>query len=215
MKKRFISIFIVCAVLLCGCSEKTKTVDLKTMQESEINNTEVVYDEKETTEEKPELIDKDVDIVLSMYLFDDSITIEEYVNNLKEENPDKIYSVYDETHYIQTIKESVRKELLKEFNSEEYIDRAFKDIFSDEQYNGAYLTMEYDAYFQNITLYVDKVAYDNAGPFVTLGPLLISGAFSDIIQAYNLIPIEEREFKLLIIDESNKEVIYDSSEKSK
>ena len=41
---------------------------------------------------------------------------------------------------------------------------------------------------------------------------IICGVLSDSIQAYNLVPPEDRDFNVLIVDQDTDEVIYDLSE---
>lgn len=204
--KKLISILLLSCMLISGCGSKTNTIDLTEGTENKVDIVETQEDEVHDILPP----DKDVDIVLSMYAVDDT-TIDEYIAGLQEENPNVIYSVYDENHYIQTIKESERQKMIEELKSEEYIETTFKEIFSDEQYCGAFVSMEYDDLFQNITFYADKNAYDSAGIAVVFGPIFVGGLFGDIVQAYNLIPIEERTVTILILDNETGEVIYDSS----
>ena len=207
MSKKIVCALLLLCVLIFGCSKKTNTVDLTNTLEKEVNSDEI---DSETTGYNIRVLDKNIEVILSMYSFDET-TIEEYVAGLQEKNPDEVYSIYDESHYIHKIKESERKEIIKEFKSEEYIETAFQEIFADEQYGGAFISMEYDELFQNITFYVDKVAYDSAGIAVIFGPIVIGGLYSDIVQAYNLIPVEERKVTVLIIDKQTGDLIYDSS----
>lgn len=210
MKKTF-ALLLSVLIFISGCGNTTKTVDLTKPSDSESKS--VLEDVQEETEQKEHLLDKDVDIILSMYSFDDT-DINDFVEQQKISDPDGNYAVYDDSHYTYTIKESKRKELVENFKNEDYIDDAFKEVFTDEQYNNAFLSMDYDDMFRNVTFYVDKNAYDNAGIAVVLGPLFISGFFSDSAQAYNLVPPEERSCTVKIVDNDTKEIIYDSSKDS-
>jgi uncharacterized protein YceK len=209
MKKRCVLLLLSMLIFASGCGSTVKTVDLTQVNtESEAINSEM---QKEDTEQKEKLFDKDVDIILSMYTFDDT-DINTYVEQLKADNPDDTYEVYDDSHYKITIKDSERKKSLEDFENKATIDKTFQDIFSDDQYGGAFLKMDYDDLFKNVTFYADKSAYDSAGISVVFGPLVISGMFSDSVQAYNLIPPEERSCTVKIVDNETGAVLYDSSE---
>ena len=95
--------------------------------------------------------------------------------------------------------------------TEEEISASFQEFFSDEQYKGAFISMEYDDLFQNVIFYADKEAYKSIGLFSFFGPVLVSSTLGDIIQAYNLVPVEERNVTVQIIDNQTGEVLYDSS----
>lgn len=207
MFKRIICIVSALSIVMCGCG--TRTVYLTEVSENKEDKTIVVESEEEEKEEK--LFDKDVDIVLCSVLVGEE-TIYDYVENLKVENPDCIYNVYDESHYSQTIKESERKEMVEKIKNKEYIDEAFKELFTEEKYNGAYLSIEYDNRMENVTFYVDRVKFEDLGLFNFLTPYIIGKTLSDTIQAYNLVAVEDRSFRLLIIDNETKETIYDSDE---
>lgn len=208
--KKLITIIITCVLFFTACSSNTNTVDL-TDEPSTVSTENI---NKSTNDEKIEekFFDNDVDIILAMYAASEDTTIEDYVAELKESDPDGVYSIYNEDYYIQTIKESERKAMLDEIMSADYLNSAFQEIFSDEEYNGAFVKMEYDDLFQNVSFYVDREAYDNAGLLAVFGPFLLTGIYSDSIQAYNLIPVESRTVTMLIIDNDTNEVIYDSSQ---
>ena len=207
MNRKLFIMPLALSILLSACGEKKSSVDLTAPPTKDIPVIEVTTEEEEP---KESILDKEVDVIFSMYTLDD-MTIEEYVANLQEENPGTKYEVYDDSHYSTTIKDSERKRILEEIKSEGGIDESLKSIFSDEQYNGAFLNVEYDDLFQNVDYYVDKTAYDNAGIAVALGPIFVSGMLSDSIQAYSLISPEDRHTALKILDNETKEVIYDSS----
>lgn len=197
----------------------TTTVD---SNENPIENTENQYGENESEENSiaEKVVDSSNDIeentetvsvILTMFSLDNTESIENYVSKLKEENNSDSYTVYDETHYSLTMTEAERLEALEKYNSGELIEESFNEIFSDEQYNSAFTKMDYDNLFQNITFYADKEKYDSAGIAVTLGPIFIGSMYSDIIQAYNLIPIKERTCTIKILDNETNTVIYDFS----
>ena len=212
MKYKLISLLLSVTLIIAGCGSKTTSVDLTEVPSSEESTISETEEESESIEESKEVfLDKDVELIMTMYNFDES-TVEEYIEKLKTENPEKVYGIYDDSHYTITIKESERKKVLEEMSNGKYINDAFKEFFSDEQYNGAFLEMEYEELFQNVTFYVDKEAFDNAGLMVTLGPLMSGGMFADIVQTYNLIKPEDRTCTVRMIDNETNEVIYDSSQ---
>ena len=223
MKRRIFSLMMVFSLLFTGCASTTNRVDLiessVDLVETPIFFGETANQESEAMESQDvesvtlPLFDKDVSVILSMYGFNESTTVEDYIDNLRKANPEEVYAVYDDSHYIHTLKESARKAMVEEFKSEEYIKSAFQEIFSDEQYGGAFVSMEYDELFQDITFYADQKAYSSAGLFAVLGPVLIGSAFSDIVQGYNLVPLEERSVTIKVIDEQTGGVLYDSSAK--
>ena len=205
LKKMFVLITLA-TIIFSGCGKKT--VDLTEVPEKQ--ETEASVTETEVVREEEKFFDKDVEIILTAWILGEE-TIEEYVESLRTQNPDGIFEVYDENHYSTVIKESERKEMLKTITDEESISAAFQDLFNAEETNGAYLSFEYDAKMENITFYVDKVKYDELGLFNFLVPYLTGAALSDSVQAYNLVPVEERKCKLMIIDNETKEIIYDST----
>lgn len=208
--KKLIIVLFACILTFTACSSKTNSVDLTEQSATEEKKDNLIVEDNIKQEEK--MFDKDVDIVLAMYAASEDTTIEDYIAELKEFDPDGVYSIYNEDYYIQTIKESERKAMLDEIMSADYLNSAFQEIFSDEEYNGAFVKMEYDELFQNVSFYVDREAYDNAGLLAVFGPFLLTGIYSDSIQAYNLIPVESRTVTMLIIDNDTNEVIYDSSQ---
>lgn len=205
--KKIIALLFCTTILLAGCGSSNKTVDLTTTPDTE----KIAEFQKEDTEtEIPKSIDSNVDVILTMMSFDDSQTIDDYIVELQKSNPDSIYSVYDDSHYVMTIKDSERKAALEQFKDKSYIETTFQEIFNDEQYNGAFVSMDYDDNFENVTFYADKEKYNNAGLAVSFGPVITSGMFSDLIQAYNLIDVNNRTCHVQIIDNDTKELIYDS-----
>lgn len=103
--KRIIPLLLSLSLLVCGCGSQTNTVDL-TQKPQETPNVSQV-EESET----PQLFDKDVDIILSAYDFN-NVGIEQYVEDYKKDNPDAVVEVYDDDHYKLTIKESKRQATL-------------------------------------------------------------------------------------------------------
>lgn len=149
---------------------------------------------------------KETEIILYMLSFGGE-TVEEYIENLKAENPDKTYSVYNEEYYITTIKESERLEALKSWKDKSVIDESFADIFTAEQYAGAFLSMDYDDSFQHFTFYVDKEKYQANEFACALGIGIIVNVFSDTYQAYSLIAPEDRITEVQIIDNATGDIL--------
>lgn len=211
MKNKTLLLLIAISIFITGCGSK-KTVEFN---ESIVEQNTVAEENQGTDEENisTDIIEDEsaVSIILTMYSFNDTETIDDYVLNLNKENGSDSFSVYDDNHYSLTISESERQEVLKQYNSGEFIKESFKEIFSDEQYNSAFIKMDYDELFQNVTFYADKEKYNNAGLAIVFGPTIISYIYSDIVQAYSLIPVNERTCVIKIIDNETNDVIYDSS----
>lgn len=202
--KRIIPLLLSLSLLVCGCGSQTNTVDL-TQKPQETPNVSPA-EESET----PQLFDKDVDIILSAYDFN-NVGIEQYVEDYKKDNPDAVVEVYDDDHYKLTIKESKRQSTLEEILSKENINATFQEIFSDEQY-ASLKSVDYNDDFSEFTFYANKEEYEAGNPFIPFGVSIICKVLSDSIQAYNLVPPEDRDFNVLIVDQDTDEVIYDLSE---
>ena len=207
--KKILLLLILAFVFVNGCGNK-RTVEFQeniSITDNTVIEDTVMENEREnsTTEEKK------VTIIMSMFSFDENETIDEYVQKLNIENNTDSYSVYDNNHYSFMISESERRELLEQYNSGAFIENSFNDIFTDEQYNSAFVKMDYDEMFQNITFFANKENYDNGGIAVIFGPTVISAIYSDIIQAYSLVPIDERKCTVKVVNNETNEIIYDSS----
>lgn len=202
--KQIIPLLLSLSLLVCGCGSQTNTVDL-TQKPQETPNVSQV-EESET----PQLFDKDVDIILSAYDFN-NVGIEQYVEDYKKNNPDAVVEVYDDDHYKLTIKESKRQATLDEILSKENLNATFQEIFSDEQY-ASLKSVDYNDDFSEFTFYANKEEYEVDNPFIPFGVAIICGVLSDSIQAYNLVPPEDRDFNVLIVDQDTDKVIYDLSE---
>lgn len=212
---------IILLIFLCGCSQKN-TVEFNSsdasMEESAAepqteNNDESKTEHPEHPEHEEETSEKDyeVEIIQTMISLNTNIGIEEYIESLKQSNNERNYTVYDDTHYSYTIMESERIEYLKNLIDNKELETAFNEIFTAEEYKGAFLSMDYNNNFTEVNFYIDKQKYDSIGKFSNVMPILTSSLVSDTVQAYNLIPIEERGCIVKIIDNETKEVVYDSS----
>lgn len=157
-----------------------------------------------------QVIDNEVDIIIGMLSFDDEITIEQYVEELKVDNPQGVYSVYDNTHYCETIGESERLSNLTYLLSEEGKNEIFIQL--EQQYPGVYLKIEPNEQCTEIKFYADLEKYNESDFFVSLTPIFLSAFYSEFVHAYSLVPIEERYCIVKIIDNKTNEVIYNSEE---
>lgn len=207
MRKILIALFV--CLLLVGCGNKTTNVDLSASNFEQVEKKDTEENEKQ--EDVKDVLDKDVDIVLSAVITGEE-TIEKYVENLQVENPDKIYSIYDENHYVQTIKESERKEFLNTVDEE--LEKSFYDIFNSEETKDAFENVEYDVLLENITFYANKDAFKENEFVCTISAVITSSVFADVVQAYNLIETNDRNCKILIVDKETEEVLYNSEENS-
>lgn len=230
MKKRAkILMFIMLGFCLAGCDNGQHKVDIvdtsvvneevtdmssESADEVTIEDSEEI--EAEIVEEPIEAIEEDysdkepVTIVLSMYTLTSGQTIEEYIADLEERNPGSKYEVYDEKHYSQEISYSDYIKAKEMFAEKTEIDAEIQKYFSDEQFDGAFISTEYDDLFQNITVYVDREKFDNNRFACYLGSLFFLSVYSDLCQAYNDIPPEERVGDIKYIDyETNEEIPVD------
>lgn len=202
-------ILILLALLIVGCGNKTTNVNLNVSNPEQVEEKELGEIEKQKDSKEENNFDKDVDIIFSAFITGEE-TIGEYVEKLQIENPDETYSIYDENHYVQTIKESERKEFLKKIDEE--LEKSFYDIFNSEETKDVFENVEYDVLVENITFYADKESYKE-NEFVSMFSVVItSNVFADVVQAYNLIEPDDRNCKILIVDKETEEILYSSEE---
>lgn len=212
MKKLLFAMILL--IFLCGCSQNN-TVEFNNSEvsteelaaEPQTENNIVQTEHEEETSEK----DYEVEIIQLMITTDENMTIEKFVESLNQSENTIKYYVYDDTHYSHTIKESQRKEYITTLIDNKEVENAFSELFTAQEYNGAFLSMEYDNNFSDVKFYVDRTKYDSLGMFINIIPVMTSALVSDTVQAYNLVPIEERGCTVKIIDNETKEVVYDSS----
>lgn len=209
MRKILIALFVY--LLLVGCGNKTTNVDLSASNSEQVEKKDTEENEKQEDVKEEKIFDKDVDIVFSAVITGEE-TIEKYVENLQVENPEKIYSIYDENHYVQTIKESERKEFLNTVDEE--LEKSFYDIFNSEETKDVFENVEYDVLLENITFYANKDAFKENEFVSTFSAVITSSVFADVVQAYNLIEPNDRNCKILIVDKETEEVLYNSEENS-
>ncbi len=201
-------LLLLTSIFIIGCGsqdyEPTKEPNL---DEIEINTDENIEKKLITNDEElsKEDLSYEVDIILQAYMFDNN-GIDAYVEQLKADNPNKKFSVYNDEYYIMTITEEERLEQLKNIHNNN-INELFSDLITDEQYSGAFIDFKYDDSLQNFEIYVNKEIYEKNIFICSLGSALIINTISDSYQAYNLIQPEDRITNIVIIDNQTKEII--------
>ena len=149
--------------------------------------------------------DDPVEIYMPIMDFADA-GAETYIADLQAENPDKEYRYYDENYYIEIVTEGERKEMLEELKDAK---KFFADAFEDE-YEGLIIGAELNAGMNKLTLQLNRSVYE-ATPLSGLVILFGGGMYVQYVQAFAQVPMEEREARLVCIDE-NGEIILDSAE---
>lgn len=140
--------------------------------------------------------DVPVDIYLSIADFD-NIGAEAYLEKLKQEHPDNQYRYYNEQYYIQTITEGARKAFLEYFTD---ADAIFTEAF-EANYPGMFIKAELNSSMNEVTLHLSRDIYDS-DLFAGFTVLLVGVAYLDSLQAYNLVPPESRDARLVCVDET-------------
>ena len=85
MKKKIVLMLSSMLILVSGCGNSTKTVDLTQAPDTESES--IAVETQEETEQKEKLFDKNVDIILSMISVGDT-DIDTYVEEQKANDPD-------------------------------------------------------------------------------------------------------------------------------
>lgn len=214
MKRLVLILFLM--FVLCGCSSD------KTIGEEETVNDFFVP--KKTTESQNSIdtsvptltntptpiIDKDVEIISRWIDMSGEGTIEDYVAELNETEKDKKYKVYNEECYSFFIKESERIELLDKFLSDEAMQELLLQI--NDGYPNVYTKIQFNDDFTEVKIFANKEKYDESDLFVSFTPTFILALYSELVQSYELIPVEERRLDFCIIDNKTNEVIYTPTE---
>ena len=207
--KRGMVLLLMCSFILYACGKTTVLLDESKMQNDlSEEKTSVV----ESTEYKEISNDKKVDVILTMVKTDDVENIDDYVSNLQKQNPNSVYSIYDNEHYAETIMETERKAVLESMKNKNYVDDMFMDMFTDEQYNGCFISMDYNNDYSKFTFFVDKEAFNNSGIASSLAPLYICSILSDTFQGYGLVNPSDRKLTVEYIDNETKEEIYSTDD---
>jgi len=87
------------------------------------------------------------------------------------------------------------------------IDEYLGQFVTNEKYEGNFTHFEYDKDLKHITFYVDSSKNKKTG-FIEVA--IASGIISDMYQALNLVPVDQRDHELKIIDESGN-ILYPKS----
>lgn len=151
-------IFLLFALFSTACVHEIEQDNFDIGNASGVENSSQVQTESSIQQNEQE---EDVNAVLSVVIRGEEFSIEEYVENLKASEPEQQYEVYDDAHYIRTIKESERKENLELLLSETNIENVFIQLY--EEYQGVFVDMEYTDLFQSVSFYVDKSKYNEVG----------------------------------------------------
>ena len=141
-----------------------------------------------------------VDVVYTAYT---DLSIEEFVEKVKNENPDYLdVKPYDDGHITVTMYESDRVAIVNDINDK--FDNYLQSIISS--YDGVFTNIESDKLFKNITIYADKDKYEESS--AELGILLAFGLVAEGVQAINLVDVTDRTCNLTIIDNATGDILY-------
>lgn len=153
--------------------------------------------------------DDPVNIYRSIIDFND-ISADDYLENLRQENPDNQYQYYNEQYYIQTITEGERKAVLEQLTD---VDTFFSEAFAAD-YPGMFIKAELNTDMNELTLHLNSSVYESSLA-TDFAILIFSTVYLDSLQAYNLVSPEERDGRLICVDEDGNILINsDSSENS-
>lgn len=151
---------------------------------------------------------KDVEIIFKLITMVEDETTESYAKDLSESTGDDYYAYNDEYYALKT-SEKEREKFLKKCESTGLHDPLLKDMNSS--YPDVFLKMEYNGK-DTVSVFVNNKLYQEADFGVVLVAQLAPSIYVDTIQAYNLVPYEERECTVEIVDSKTDEVIYSSDE---
>lgn len=198
-----------CLILAAAMALSLAACGAKTTEEAEpqapgagMPDTGTVADALDEAEPEEET----VDIVFTYYSFDDSVVTDGYLQSVLGANPDYINAVkYDDKHYVVTMPESKRKEVVDNINTK--IKPELEEALATDQLAGIFTKIETDGLMREVKLYADKSKYDALGLSVLAAPVLVA-MVADTVQAYNLIGVEERSCDLSIYDADTGDLIY-------
>jgi hypothetical protein len=148
---------------------------------------------------------KDPDVEAIFDILDNSgYTMEEYIENVKSENPDfKAVKQYDDTHYIATMKESKRRSLISDFDS--MIDGMIKEYLSSPDYSSVFTDVIYNDSMSEITISVVAENYESTSSFNTI---MAFRSLSYNYQALKLIDPKDRYLVVDIVDAATRNTLY-------
>lgn len=215
--KKILTILLFLIVFTCGCSkpqetfeETTTTKEIETTKTSS-NEDETVATVEQTTENiqteetTTQLEEQTVEIVFTMISFDESESIDDYVSSLNESNGNNDFYVYDNEHYAYKASETERQDFLTMVNNGELSNQFVQSMETD--YPDVFKKTEYLSDTKQFKVYVDKELYFNADFGIDIVANITGSMYTEMIQAYNLIPISERVIDVSIIDISTNESI--------
>jgi hypothetical protein len=144
--------------------------------------------------------DKTVKVYLQALNFDNSM--EDYINNIKNENPDYLNVKQYNDEYVEiTMYNETRLSELK------YYTKLFNDSINEvfKEYNQD-IKISSDKLYKNVKVYTDSKAHEFSADYfsITLGTYI----FADYIQAFNMVDVKDREFKITFIDSKTGNILY-------
>ena len=188
-------------------NEETTTVAETEEQSTEIETT--VESVKSTTEivEEPttQAQEQTVEIIFSVISIDETETIENYVTNLNKDNGNNDFYVYDSTHYAYKTTTSEVQELIAYINNGGLYNEFIQTM--NESYPNVCKKAEYRKATKEFVVYVDNELYSNSDFGIDIVIMITSLMYAETIQAYNLVPIAERNTTILILDNDTNELI--------
>lgn len=197
-------------VTLCGCGTQKNSVDLSGRENEKEENIkkESVKTESITENENEESDENEVEVIIKM-LDISGESIDEFIENYKTENPGTECYAYNDEYYAIKIKESERKEMLKNLEDKDYMEKSLQEYFSSVE--GVFVSMDWDDSMENLSFYVNKEEYEKNKILSGISIGLIVYSMSEIYQAYSLVPIEDRKCTYKIIDNETKDIILENN----
>lgn len=213
--KKIIALLLTFALMLslCACGSQAPNAEDQPAKTESSGNAAIATEAPATEEDKSlleEILnvksdDDPVDIYHSIMDFE-GVGAEAYIAQQQEQNPDNQYRYYNEKYYIETITEGERKAVLEKVSDP---DAFFQEALGAE-YPGLLIKAELNRSMDTLTFHLNREVYD-ANPFMGFSMLIVGAAFCDSIQAYNLVPPEERNARFVCLDE-NGDTLIDSDE---
>lgn len=164
-----------------------------------------ITDGKKWIEEKLDIASDDDPVEIYHAVLDfEGVGAEAYLTKLREENPEKQYRYFNEEYFIETITEGERKAILEQIkNADAYFTEAFV-----ADYPGMFIKAEVDRNLDALTLHFNRKIYEE-NPFTGFAILISGSIYMNSLDAYNLVPPEDREIRIVCVDE-NGEILMDS-----
>lgn len=203
MKKIIVYITIAACFFVTSCGKNT--VDFVTTEESVESSemsVEIIDENKEMVETDENEPEERTETITVMYASFDDVSCEEFVAQKNAENDGCVYSVYNDDYYNIEMKYSEYVELKEYIKTKDMLNKDLGDLFSNEQYGGAFISMEYDDLFQDIKLIIDSEAFNQNYLACVIGSQASIAIVSDYIQAVEKIDISERKTTITYQDVS-------------